>query len=329
MRVLTVLTLLAGFLAGQVSAACSGQDLRPTLTSEEQAAMAEGIAARPYPVGNHWRATRGEEVLHLVGTVHLDDPGLAGPVSRLAPLIEDAAIVLLEMTAAEKTEMQKAMGTSPDLLLLPDTTLPELLAEDDWQRLSDALRARGMPPFMAARFRPWYVSMLLSLPPCLAQGLTAEAGLDARIEQMAVFAGVPVQALEAFDTGFRAFDEVPMAAQVDMLRASLTAPSDNEDMFATVLASYLDEAHAESWLLAQVLAPRFTTFDEAAEEIFETLGANLLDARNRAWIPVILRALEDTDGTVVAAFGAGHLSGEAGVLALLATEGFVLERQPF
>lgn len=323
---LVCLTLLP---ASQVIAACAGQDLRPTLTEAERTKLQAGLAARPYGTGNHWRATRDDEVLHLIGTVHLEDPRLAGPNERMTPLIEGAAMVLLEMTATERTELQMAMGTAPDLLLLEGATLPDLLSEDDWALLSDALRARGMPPFMAARFRPWYVSMLLALPPCLADALSDQAGLDARIEQIASGAGVPLRALEPFDTGFRAFDAVALDTQIDMLRASLTEPADSEDLFATVLDSYMDEAHAESWLLAQVLAPRFSPMDGTQEEAFAALGRTLLDSRNRAWIPVILQALEQTEGPVVAAFGAGHLSGDEGVLQLLENEGFALERLPF
>jgi uncharacterized protein YbaP (TraB family) len=329
-RILFALVLGLALSAGSVvAAACSGTDLRPTLTPEERQALDAGLEARPFPRGNHWRATRGDEVLHLIGTVHLDDPRLSGPTERMTPLIEGAATVLLEMTARERGELQRSMGTRPELLLLQETTLPELLPEDDWQLLSDALRARGMPPFMAARFQPWYVSMLLALPPCLADALSEQAGLDARIETLASNAGVAVHALEPFDTGFRAFDAVPLEVQIDMLRASLTDPGDSEDLFATVLSRYMEEDHAESWLLAQVLAPRFSEFGAQEQAAFDALGRTLLDSRNRAWIPVILEALDRTEGIVVAAFGAGHLSGDLGVLQLLQDEGFTLEPLPF
>lgn len=328
-RVLAMTAALALSFASAAHAACSGQDLRPTLTAEERSALAEGLAQRPYPTGNHWRATRGDEVLHLVGTVHLGDPRLDGPVARIAPVVQSAATVLLEMTAVERKELQSAMATKPDLLLLEGATLPDLLPEDEWQRLSKALQARGMPAFMAARFRPWYVSMLLALPPCLATAMKEQDGLDARIEALAEAATVPVAALEPFDTGFRAFDAVPLEAQINLLRTSLMEPADGEDMFATVVDSYLEEDHAESWLLTQILAPRFSPVTDDDQVFLDTLGKALLDDRNAQWIPVILRTLDTTEGPVVAAFGAGHLSGEAGVLRLLEQRGFALERMPF
>ena len=56
-------------------------------------------------------------------------------------------------------------------------------------------------------------------------------------------------------------------------------------------------------------------------------AAALMVQRNQDWIPVLTRAA--ADGPVLAAFGALHLSGDQGVLALLQAEGFTLERLPF
>lgn len=326
---LLVCGMLLVLLAAPLSAACTGKDLRSSLTASEVQDLSEGLANRPYATGNHWRATRGRDVLHLIGTIHLHDPRLSDPIRRLTPIIENAERVLLEMTAQERNAMQTALARDPKLLVLENASLPDLLPEEDWNRFSSAMQARGIPPFIAARFRPWYVSMLLAVPPCLAASLAEHSGLDARIETIATSAGISVQALEAFDTGFRAFEDIPLSQQIDMLRASMTDPTASEDLFATVVASYIEEAHAESWLLAQVLAPRFATLGPEAQAAFDNLSKSLLDARNRNWIPVILQALAETDGVVVAAFGAGHLSGDAGVLSLLQAEGFRLENLPF
>ena len=100
----------------------------------------------------------------------------------------------------------------------------EQLPEADWQRLSAALRARGLPPFMAAKFRPWYVSMMLAVPPCLTAELAQQDGLDARIEATADAAGVPTRALEPWDTALGAFADLPLDRQIAMLRTAITEP---------------------------------------------------------------------------------------------------------
>ncbi|MGB3313328.1 MAG: TraB/GumN family protein, partial [Albidovulum sp.] len=68
------------------------------------------------------------------------------------------------------------------------------------------------------------------------------------------------------------------------------------------------------------------TRDEVDTQLAEMEEA-LMNRRNRSWIPVIEAAAKD--GPVFAAFGALHLSGEEGVLALLEREGFAIEQAPF
>ncbi|SMX38942.1 TraB/GumN family protein [Maliponia aquimaris] len=330
MRLILLALTLCGLCAAPLHAACQGQDLSTTLTAEERATLETRLAATPYPEGNHWRATRDGEVLHLIGTMHLGDDRLDGPVARLVPLVEGAALLLLEMTQVEQRQLEQALATDTDMLLLPDSTLPELLPEEDWDQLAEAMRARGMPPFMAARMRPWYVSMLLAIPPCMTGQLTERNGLDARLEAAAGAAGVPTRALEPYDIGFAAFADMPFDTQLLMIRSALATPDTAEDLFETVLSAYFAQTHAAGQIALEVLSPRLTPLTEAENAlVFEQLDAALISGRNRAWIPEILAALDDTDGPVVAAFGAAHLPGETGVLKLLEQEGFTLERLPF
>lgn len=311
-------------------AACAGQDLRPTLSAAEQYALDAAMDAIPYAEGNHWRATRGDEVIHLVGTMHLADPRFDAIAARLAPVIETAGRVLLEMTDDEEQKLQDSLGSDPSMLILQDTSLPELMGDADWALLSEAMRARGMPPFMAAKFQPWYISMLLSMPACMPLDEAARDGLDARIEALADGAGVPTLALEPFDTAFHAFGATPRDTQVAMVRSALAAPEANEDLFATLLAAYFEQAHAQSWQVSAVLAPRISPLaPDENDAVFSQIEQTLLHDRNRRWIPVLTKAAAEADGHILAAFGAAHLSGDVGVLNLLAQDGFTLERMPF
>lgn len=317
-------------LASPLWAACAGQDLRTSLTPREQALFDARLAETPYAEGNHWRATRGDEILHLIGTVHLSDSRLDGPAARLTPLIQNASLLLLEMTKAEEAELQNALVTRTDMLLLPDSTLPDLLSEQDWKTLSEAMEQRGMPSFMAAKMRPWYVSMLLSIPTCLMDQLSEGNGLDARLEAVATAADIPTMALEPFDTAFSAFSNMPFETQLLMIRSALSAPGADEDLFETLLSAYFAEAHGAGQIALEVLSPRLTPLSsEENDTIFESVDKVLITDRNISWIPVLLEALNQTDGYVVAGFGAAHLTGTIGILTLLEAKGFTLERLPF
>ena len=84
------------------SAQCAGHDLRETLTSAERDRLDALLAEMPYPAGNHWRAEKDGEVIHLVGTMHLSDPRLEAPLERLRPVVRDAGALLLEMPRAQE-----------------------------------------------------------------------------------------------------------------------------------------------------------------------------------------------------------------------------------
>ncbi|MCA0997918.1 TraB/GumN family protein [Alloyangia pacifica] len=325
-----LIALLLMLAPAALHAACEGSDLRGTLTEAEQAERSRMLTEIPFPAGNHWRATRGDEVIHLIGTMHLGDQRLDGPVERLAPLVEGASTLLLEMTRADETQLQQALAADPGMLTLKDSSLPDLLPEETWQALAEAARDRGIPAILAAKFQPWYLSMMLATPPCAMAQLQGKTGLDKRLEDLAEGAGVPTRALESYDTVFRLFNAEPIEEQLEMLRTGILDTKTAEDQFATMFAAYFEEAHADTLVISRLIARR--ALPEAPAEVDKMMDeteAQLLVARNHAWIPVLLEAAEQSEEPVVAAFGAAHLGGTEGVLNLLADEGFSLTREAF
>lgn len=319
------LALLAALPA---RAACTGSNLIDALPPADRAQITAAAATHPFAQGNLWRATRGDRVVHLIGTYHMDDPRHDALMPRLAPLVTAATRLLVEAGPEEEKALMALMARDPGVMLAPQgPTLAEALPEPDWQRLAQALRDRGIPPFMGSRFRPWYVSVLLAVPPCAMTEASRKNGLDARLMATAQAQGVPVAALEPFDTALRLFDTVPQDAQLDMIRSALALEDRAEDQLATLADAYFAEDSRLIWEFLRFTAlslPDATPEKVAAE--FAQMDAALMTARNAAWIPVIEQAAQT--GPVVAAFGALHLSGETGVLALLQANGWTLERLP-
>ncbi|QFT62175.1 TraB/GumN family protein [Roseivivax sp. THAF30] len=308
---------------------CAGTDLRPTLSDAARAEIATRIRDMPNPTGNHWLATRGAQEIRLVGTMHVDDGRFDAVTERLRPLVAASDLLLLELTAEEEAAIVERLASDPSFFVLDGTSLPDLLPEDDWQRIAEAVSARGMPPFMAAKFKPWYVSMILAIPPCMDVTLGGATGLDARLQDVARETGTPTAALEDPITVFEAFEAIPLEEQAETITAGILPPNVAEDIFATLREAYFEERTAESWVLSGVLTAEASDADpsEVRSAITEMEGALLRD-RNRAWMPVILGAA--TPGTsIMVAAGAAHLPGEDGLLALLEAQGFTLERQPF
>lgn len=311
-------------------AACAGTDLWPTLSAEDRTAIAAAVDSLAYSRGNFWRATRGEEVVHLVGTYHFDDPRHDAIAERLAPVIATARTVLVEAGPEEQEKLKSDMTRRPDrLFLVSGPTLPEQLEKSDWQALASAMQARGIPAFMASKMQPWYVSMMLGIPPCamteMAEGLR---GLDERIIGLAKARQVPIRALEPYDTVFGLFDAMGPEVQLDMILTTLAMDDRAEDYSATLTAAYFKEDVRVTWELGRRAAYELPgNTPESVDADMAEMEEALMFRRNRAWIPVIEAAA--AEGPAFVAFGALHLSGRDGVLALLEREGFTLERLPF
>ena len=324
----TLIVLLATLLAGPVAgrAACAGRDLIATLPEGRRAALDAATAAQPYPSGNLWQATRSGRTVTLVGTLHLDDPRLDAVMERLAPAIAGAATLMTEAGPAEEEALRRYLALHPDAFTGPD--LQADLSPDDRARLAAALRARGVPEAMGVHLHPWYLSALLDMPPCLAVAAAAEGGLDRRIVKRAAERYLPVTALEPWDVVLHVFDAFSRGEQIEMLRQALALDAQAEDMLATLVEAYFRQDSRRLWEFQRSLAAAVPGVDvEQVARDFATMERSLMAERNRAWIPAIEAA--SARGPVLAAFGALHLSGEAGVLNLLARRGWTLERLAF
>lgn len=310
-------------LAGAVGAApaCGGRDLLAAMTPAARAAL---IGTAPYPEGNFWRATRGATTIVVAGTYHLNDPRFDPVVAQLQPFLDQADTLLLEAGPDEEKQLKDDVAAHPERIVnATGPTLPEALSASEWAALSDALRLRGMPPFVASKFQPWYVAMLLDLPPCQLAASAAN-GLDARLTLMAQARHIPIVALEPWDTTFHLFTGMSFDTQLGMLRMSLAGEASAADLNTTLTNAYFAGQHRLIWEFGRQNALAAPGANPAA---FDQLERTLLTDRTQSWMPGLLAV---ADGhSVVVAVGAAHLGGNEGMLNLLHLAGFALHRLPF
>lgn len=324
-RILATLVALLT-LTAPLQAQCVGKNLIEALAPAERAALDAATANAPYSVGNYWRATRGDQTVTLIGTYHLDDPRHATTMAALTPMIAAASTVLVEAGPDEEAALHAHLARDPGVMVITSgPTLPEQLPEAEWQALSAAMRARGIPPFMAAKFQPWYIAAVLGIPPCAMAKAASSKGLDGLVMDAATNANVPIKALEPYDTVFGIFGSMSDDDQLSMIKSTLMMEEFSTDYSVTLADTYFSQDTRLIWEFTRLQAlamPGYTP--EQIEREFARMEEALMSKRNRAWIPVITAGAES--GPILAAFGALHLSGKDGVLALLERAGFKLER---
>ena len=325
-----VATLALSFcLALPSAAACAGRNLLAEMEPGRLAELQAATDAVPFATGNFWRATRGDQVITIAGTYHFDDPRHAPNVAALTPHITAATTVLVEAGPDEEKALMAHIAKDPSTMVITEgLPLNQRLPPEVWDPLKEALSDRGIPPFMTAKFQPWYVLTLLSIPPCAMTAMAEKPkGLDGAVIDTALAAGVPVQGLEPFDTLFTIFDGMTPEELTEMLVSTLAIEDMSEDYFTTLVDSYFAGESRRAWELM-----RFVSYDmpgytrDQIDADFARMEELVSSARNRAWIPVLTEASDR--GPVFTAFGALHLSGEDGVLNLLQKEGFTLEELP-
>lgn len=330
MKVLALLpALFLGFslCAAPAAARCAGEDLLAQLPAPEAAALAAATEAQPFARGNLWQARRADGAeLVILGTYHMADPRHDAVLARLAPLLQQATALLVEAGPEEERALKRDIAADPSLLFLPDgPSLMEQMPPEDWETVAAALKARNIPPFMAAKMRPWYLATMLAIAPCDMAEVTAGRGLDHRVMDEAAALGLPIRALEPHTTLFRIFARLTPDQQLDMLRSSLVMEDRIEDFAATLSAGYFAGESRKVWEYLRLTShalPGYTP--ERADAEFAMMEQVLMVERNRMWIPVIEAEADQArgQGPVFVAFGALHLAGREGVLALLAARGW-------
>ncbi len=311
-----------------LSAQCGGVNLIDALPPAEQVALQAVTDAQPFAEGNLWRATKGDAVVTMVGTYHFGDARHDATMARITPMVDAANLVLVEAGPEEERALQKAVADDPGLMLITEgPSLLEQLSPQDWDQLAAAMTARSIPPFMAAKFKPWYVSVMLGMPSCAMDMTLMQQGLDKRIMDRAAAKGIPVAALEPFDTLFQMFGKLSAEDQLSMIRSTLLYEDQSADIGFTLAEVYFAQQSRSMWEYMRILSravPGYTP--DRADAEFARLEEVLIAARNRNWIPVIEQAADQ--GPVFVAFGALHLSGNDGVLNLMEQGGWTLERLP-
>src|SRR3989338_6125348 len=259
--VLSLLSVL-WLLASPAHAQCIGENLIAALPAAQQETLRAKAESAPFATGNFWRARKGEQVIHLIGTYHFDDPRHAPLLAALAPVLDQATTLLVEAGPEEEAAIKAYVAKHPEVMIDPATAN-----------------------------------------------------------------GTPVQALEPFDTLFTLFDAMPPEDQLAMVTSALAMEDRSADFAVTLADSYFAEEGRLLWEFMRyetLLLPDYTP--ERVQTEFAMMETALMIRRNRAWIPVITAAA--ARGPVLVGFGALHLSGEAGVLNLLAQDGYSLERLP-
>jgi uncharacterized protein len=303
---------------------CRGIDmLAETAAKDPQAytrIMAEAAATKNAGAILWKIEKQGRPASYLFGTVHLTDDR----VTTLSPAVKaglaDAKIVALEVSDLSENATASVIAQSAPLVMFTDgRRLDHLLTTTEYDAVKSIIGRSGMPVDLAAAFKPWIVSMILSVSECERDKVQKGARvLDMEIAEMGKARGLEVVGLETIPAQIEALAAVPEQQQLDMLRASLKFADRTDDMMETLVQLYLNRKITAAMPFQIALAREAGVTDQA----FIGFQEKLLVERNVKMLDVAAPLLDR--GGVFVAVGALHLPGDKGLVALLRDGGYTV-----
>jgi len=272
-------------------------------------------AAVATPLFWHAKAPAGGE-LYLLGSVHVraaDAPAL-GPEVAQAYARSDQLVV--EIDASQITPEEVEAQTQRYAVLPPQLRLDALLEPETRELLARFVAAHGMSGEQVQRYKPWFASQMILMTELASAGYDAALGVDKDFVDQAS-GEKPIVGLETLASQFATLDGQTLAVQELMLRDVLLRGDSLVAYTGDLIDAWSrgDEAALEN----QIFQPA----DEAPE--LAAFYAAFFWRRNAAMTARLVELARD-GRTRFVVLGAGHMLGEKGIPALLAQQGFVVER---
>lgn len=257
-----------------------------------------------------WTVRDADTTVHLLGTIHLLEPGTDWRSEDIEAAIAAADTLWLEIDLLGDTSGSMAMitkGTSPG------TALKDRLDPADYAEVAAAAGRAGVPMTQLEHLRPWLVSISLSLAMIRQLGYDA-AGVDLWLAKEAASRRIAVR---AFETGAEQIDIFAAMSEEDeiaMLMQAVRATDEELALFGQLFDAWVS---GDSVRLGDLMTRSVMMADPA-------MGQALIGNRNRAWAERFAEIMAEP-GTRLVAVGAGHLVGPEGLPELLRAKGWEVE----
>jgi len=252
--------------------------------------------------------------VYLCGTIHI----LREADYPFAPAYEaayaDARKLVFELPPGSgeggemNAQMQKLAGLPKGATL--ESTLGKEMAESVLKWASE----RGVAPAVVGGFQPWYLALLIAAVEYGQMGAQPEKGVDNYFEARASRDRKPGEGLETVEFQINLFSKLSPAQQKELLQQTLaevkTMAGDFEQMI-------------KAWKQGDLVALHEMLFREAAR--YPDLVDLFLINRNKAWLERLDQFLKKGE-RVMLLVGAGHLTGDQGLIELLKAKGYSVER---
>jgi uncharacterized protein YbaP (TraB family) len=264
------------------------------------------------PPGLFWSISGDQgQVGYLLGTIHSEDPRVLEYTESFLEHLRGSQVFAMELVPDLPT-----LNALTYYMRLPEgEDLASLIGESRYQAVAAALKAYSVPAGQVARMKPWAAMMTLSVPPPRT-GLFMDFSLSLRASGN----GLQVVGLETLEQQLAFLENMSRDQQIMLLDHAVAEFGQVAAVHLAMVNTYLENDLGQ---LQAMTTEQMLGLDEATRKYFMEQG---IDARNHRMLESLLPHFDK--GKVFVAVGALHLPGPQGLVALLRSQGYLLQPLP-
>ncbi|MGG4495398.1 TraB/GumN family protein [Brevibacillus reuszeri] len=317
---------------GIVQGTPRGLQLDQPSTTEQAAVLASRLVAYAYDTaqagakGLLWKATKGENTLYLLGSIHLGNPDMY-PLSkevREAFTASDSLFVEVNMASANPEDMKYFTDS---MMLTDGTTLEDHISKETYEKLQKVLDKLELPMQAFETVKPWAITTSLSMSTLVSSpedmNQAATLGVDMYFLQSAMLTDKPIEELEGLKLQSDVFNNVPMSIQEKEMNDALDAilnPTAAQQKNADEFTKW-----QQQWAKGDV--DGFTKSFTSSQDFVESDSAKRLFGERDKNMATKIAALLDKKGksTYFVVVGAGHFVLKDMIIDQLKQKGYQVE----
>ena len=278
-------------------------------------ALSATETAAPKATPALWRVQHGTSTVYLFGSLHVLPRDFTWRTPEIEAAMASADRFYFEVPVDEAALKDEKEFIVQNGILTNRQTLRSLLSPGEFQTYSVILRRAGLKPLYFERYRPWLASVMVGLAYLHSGDLTMLRGADDDVMAYAREHGRPLLYLENIEEQMKLLTTGDEASQLRALKNLIISLPRSRDMEKELQQIW---ARGDAKAMAGVLAAYFDGRPEAQDI--------LIDSRNRNWMPALEESLARDNSTTMMTVGVAHIGGRKGLVALLCSQGYKVER---
>ena len=261
-----------------------------------------------------WQVKDNDTIIYVYGTIHVLKPELKWQTPGMIADFDKANQIIFELAPDQLTPQVMQPLLFSKGLFGPEDSLTHYLDEGTYKLLSAHLSGAGMPDTMISQMKPWFAGMMLAQVAYASQGFTGEIGVEKMLSQRAVKNAQHMRGLETAGQQIDYFATMPMDEQLSFLQISI----EDFDKAGEQINDMLD-----AWIKGDIESLGSLLNESMAD--LPNVYERLITQRNKNWVTQIKGFMQEP-GIFFMAVGAGHMSGDVGIITLLKKAGYEVRR---